>query len=106
MEKKLFCLKDNISNDIIISSLNVNCAEFIRSTLPVIISNYPLKDLEIIESGIIETTTGEILTTSKTTHSWDEYKFPENKSENLAPLGADVNKIFQKFSEKTSDIKE
>lgn len=104
MKEKLFCFYDNVAKSPITFASSPNCPTLIRQYLQYIASSKPLKDITIYEVAEIEGF--EVKPISPVVHSWDEYKFPENKAEALAPLGASVTEIEKAFAEKTADVKD
>lgn len=102
MRLKLFCLMDNVSNDALLYCSAPNCPTVIRQYLNAVVQSHPLKDIDIFEIGDVDGLT--LYPCSPKKHSWNEYEFPINKADAIAPLGAPSDVVEKAFAEKTSDV--
>lgn len=108
MLKKIFGFYDKVQKEFISLAIEVNAPTLIRKYLPSIAPMYPIKDIDILEIGEL-TGINEFYIKPESDyilHEWNEYKFPENKADSLAPLGADPTEIEKAFVENTTDVKE
>lgn len=102
---QVFALYDLVGGTTLSVNTSRNSATYIRENVPFLIKNYPLKDLELYRIGHVDMSTMEITSIPKEKVSWSDYKYPENKSEALAPLGSDVIEAVSAFEKKVEDIK-
>lgn len=89
--EKLFAVYDNVAKCTLVIGNAKNHQTFIRSNVRVFASQYPLKDLDIYQIGSIDMETFEITTEPRKKIEWNDYNYPETKSEAVSPLIAKTN---------------
>lgn len=99
----LYGLYDKVGKTFISFNESRNNQTYIRSNFKSVYSMYPLKDVDIVKVAKIDCTTGDVIPVKHEVVSWSDYKFPETKAENLAPLGKDA---VEAFNDATKDVKE
>ena len=77
--------------------------EMIRTTLPTILMDYPLRDIEIHRIGMFNEDTGELFSTHHVIIPTDCYTFPHSR---LSSSGddLDVNELDSAMKEKKAEI--
>lgn len=101
----LYGFYDVVSDDYVCFAIANSPSNLVRTYYPAFANRTPLKDIKIYELGFCDSDkiTWKV---PKKEHSWDCYKFPENKAEALAPLGLKPSEVEEIFNEKTKDVKE
>lgn len=100
MEKTIYIPYDRVAKRPLtnLSFMANTDEEAIRTLLPTILSQYPIRDIDIRKYSIqLDENTINVV-------PWDVYSFPETKADNLAPLGNNIAEAVKNFNEKVQDL--
>lgn len=91
---KIFTVYDKVSKRYDFLSTDVNHQSWIRSNVRYLTQTRPLCDLELYEIGTFNPENGKIeYYKDYVLIDWSDYKYPETKAEQLAPLTKTSEKI-------------
>lgn len=100
----LYALFDSVSESVVGVHTALTGPMYIRENLRQIVATWPLKDVTLYHVGDVDMSTMIVTPVKPEIVPWSDYKFPETKSESLAPLGSDVASKVAAFEEHTADV--
>ena len=99
MKKYVYNIKDTVNDEWLdFCSFANNDGSYVRKVMPLAIRLLPLRDMKVYRIGEFDEK-NYISNSVLVEISWDCYKFPENKSENLASVGLSSTQAKEKFDE-------